>query len=82
MFENSPATTLNQLRPGDSATIESVDDHDEASRRILALGFVPGSIVRVVRCAPLGDPVELEVGGSRFGLRRSESTWIRVRRHE
>jgi Fe2+ transport system protein FeoA len=54
------------------------DEGEPAGRRLLDLGFTPGSRVRVVRRAPLGDPVEYELRGSRICLRRSEAERIRV----
>jgi len=37
---------------------------------LLHLGFVPGAKVRLVRTAPLGDPVEVEVAGARLAIRK------------
>ncbi len=41
--------------------------------RLADLGLVPGTPVRVVRRAPLGDPLEIELRGYRLCLRRSEA---------
>lgn len=71
------ATTLRELRRGESATIRDVG-RGATSRRMIALGFVPGSRVEVVRVAPLGDPVEYAVRGSRVSIRRGEAAAIRV----
>jgi len=49
------------------------------SRRLLDLGFVPGTRVRVVRRAPLGDPTLYELRGTQLCLRRSEAARVRVR---
>jgi Fe2+ transport system protein FeoA len=49
---------------------------------MLDLGFVPNSRVRVLRRAPLGDPVEYELRGYRICLRDSEARAIRVKRVE
>ena len=50
---------LADLPPGARAVVERVDPGLAIGRRLLDLGFVPGTEVRVVRRAPLGDPVEL-----------------------
>lgn len=47
-------------------------------RRLLELGLVPGTNVMVVRVSPLGDPLELEVRGSRLSLRKKEALSIEV----
>lgn len=43
-----------------------------ARTRLLDLGFVPGTVVHVVRRGPLGDPMELELRGYRICLRRHD----------
>jgi ferrous iron transport protein A len=58
--------------------VAAVDGSSAIGRRLLDLGFVPGTEVRVVRRAPLGDPVEYELRGYRLCLRRSEALQIRV----
>lgn len=70
---------LSDLRPGQAGTIESIAPRFSASRRLLALGFVPGSEVQVRRVAPLRDPVEYCVRGTCISLRRQEASWIFVR---
>jgi Fe2+ transport system protein FeoA len=42
------------------------------------MGFVPGTALRVVRLAPLGDPMEVELHGYHVSLRRSEARTILV----
>lgn len=71
--------SLAALSPGQEAVIENVDLTSPVGRRLLDLGFVAGSVVRVVRRAPLRDPIEYEIRGTRICLRRSESELIRVR---
>jgi ferrous iron transport protein A len=69
---------LAELLPGRVAVVESVDASSAVGRRLLDLGFVPGTEVRVVRRAPLGDPLEYEVRGTRLCLRRAEAARLRV----
>lgn len=73
-----PPASLADLRPGAGARVAAVDGSSAIGRRLLDLGFVPGTEVRVVRRAPLGDPVEYELRGYRLCLRRSEALQIRV----
>jgi ferrous iron transport protein A len=50
-------------------------EHEGASparRRLLDLGFVPGTALEVVRTAPLGDPLEVSLRGYRICLRRDD----------
>ncbi len=59
-----------------------VDDctpDDRVSRRLRELGFVPGETVRVVATGPMGaEPVLIQVGYTRFALRRQEAARVRV----
>ena len=74
------ALRLTDLPPGEVAEVVGVDPDSPAARRLLDLGFTPGTEVRVVRRAPLGDPMVYELRGMRLCLRRSEAGWIRVSR--
>jgi ferrous iron transport protein A len=71
---------LSQLRPGRRAIIERVDPQLAIGRRLLDLGLVPASEVRVIRRAPLGDPVAYEVRGTQFCLRGRDArhVWVRA----
>ena len=74
------AVPLTDLPPGSSAVIERVDPGLPSGQRLLDLGFVPATRVRVLRRAPLGDPVAYEVRGTQLCLRMSEARhiWVRV----
>jgi Fe2+ transport system protein FeoA len=80
--EAFPATAetapLASLAPGESAVIESVDAATPAGSRLADLGFLPGTHIRVLRRAPLGDPIEYELRGYRLCLRRREAARVRV----
>ena len=71
-------STLADLEPAACARVAAVDGGSALGRRLLDLGFVPGTEVRVVRRAPLGDPVEYELRGYRLCLRRAEALRIHV----
>ena len=47
----------------------------------MELGLVPGTVLELVRTAPLGDPLELAVRGLHLSLRRSEAGHIHVAQH-
>ena len=70
--------TLDLLRPSQDGRILRVDGVRSVVRRLMELGLVPGTSVRVVRSAPLGDPIELAVRGVRLSVRRSEARLIHV----
>lgn len=73
------AESLARLNPGDEARVLGYDDPDTPyARHLLSLGLVPGTCMRVVRRAPLGDPVEIHFRGSRLVLRPSEAEGLRL----
>ena len=74
--------TLSDLDPGSLATVSEVLEHapgDAIARRLRVLGFVDGESVRIVGAAPLGgDPLLVQVGFTRFALRRSEAARVKL----
>ncbi|HEX2864977.1 MAG TPA: ferrous iron transport protein A [Deinococcales bacterium] len=63
------AVSLSQLGPGECASVLGVERDSPLRRRLMELGFVRGARVQVLRRAPMGDPVEVQVGGTRLALR-------------
>lgn len=52
---------------------------DETYRlHLMAMGLIPGTIFEVLRVAPLGDPIEIEVKGFLLSLRVKESQMIQL----
>ncbi|NKZ37641.1 MULTISPECIES: FeoA family protein [Oleiagrimonas] len=74
---------LSDLPKGAQAVVHTVEDahpDDLIARRLRDLGFVEGESVRVVARAPLGgDPMLVQVGYTRFALRRNEASRVRVK---
>ena len=84
--DSPSATSLGDLSVGQEGTVAAVRGARQFRRRLLELGLVPGTRVRLLNVAPLGDPLELEVRGCRLSIRRSEARAIelqgeRPRRH-
>ncbi len=71
-------THLDAIFAGAEVDVIGVEAGHAEGRRLLALGFVPGTRVRVVRSAPLRDPVEYELRGTRVSLRRTEAALVTV----
>lgn len=69
---------LSSLAPGSCATITHVDASTPEGHRLLELGFLPETEIRVVRRAPLRDPIAFYLRGGQICLRRSEAALIRV----
>ena len=71
-------TTLDQLTIGDRATVLALSFAGVKRRRMLDLGFVPGSAVRALQESPWGDPVAYAVRGAVIALRREDAKRITV----
>lgn len=70
--------SLATLAPGRSAVVRAVHASRGIARRLLELGLVPGTRVRVTRVAPLGDPMELRVRNYALSIRRTEAQSIEI----
>ncbi len=69
---------LSELKPGDKAEIVFVKAAREIRRRLLDMGVTKGLKVKVVRKAPLGDPIEISFRGCHLMLRVEEAENINV----
>ena len=70
--------TLDSIPHDVVAHIHSVDSNDAHSLRLMEMGLVPGAPVRVVKTAPLGDPLQVCIHNYHLALRRTEARSIRV----
>jgi ferrous iron transport protein A len=72
--------SLAEVALGQSATVREVSGSRAFRRRLLEMGLVPGIRVRVVTVAPLGDPIQIEVRGGQWSIRRGEAAQIAVQK--
>ena len=80
--EQSPgdaASTLDGLQAGQVATVVGVDGGDLLAQRLGDHGLWQGAEVRLMRRAPLGDPLLFWLHGLRLALRRDEARRVRVK---
>jgi len=70
--------TLNDLKIGRIAKIKHIKGNGPARRRFLDLGIHAGETVRMVRSAPLKDPVEIALRNGHITIRRSEAALIEI----
>jgi ferrous iron transport protein A len=72
-------TTLAQTNTGDCCVVLDIQSEPpELKSRLYALGVLPGSQLKVLRIAPLGDPIQVRVGGSYLSIRKAEASTIAV----
>ena len=69
---------LSRLAPGQTGRIVTVQGEPQLALRILELGLVCGTPIRLLRASPLGGPIEVEIEGAFLSLRRDEADAISV----
>ena len=70
--------TLDAVPPGSSARIRRLTGDPALRERLVELGLTPGLVVRLLRRAPLGDPLEVQVRGYRLAIRADEAASVEV----
>lgn len=70
--------TLDQLKPGGQGRIKKISARDRLGRRLIDMGFYPGISLKVVRNAPLEDPMEVDLNGCFISLRHDEARFVEV----
>lgn len=70
--------TLKEFVPGESGKVISVMADKAVRRRLFDMGLTPGASVTLLKFAPLGDPIELNVRGYRLSIRKAEASQIKM----
>ena len=71
--------TLAELQLGGSGVVDDVTGRDAMAIRLLEMGLVPGTTVRLLKRAPMGDPLQLQVRGYHLSLRKAEAARVKLR---
>lgn len=71
--------TLEDLKPGQEGVVVSLGEKGPVRRRIMDMGITPGVSIKVIKVAPLGDPVEVNVRGYELSLRKAEAKQIEMK---
>jgi ferrous iron transport protein A len=79
LSSNTPPRTLLNLRKGDVAILDCIDLPVDDARRLMELGFLPGTKVAAGQSAPGGDPQVSQVDGSEIALRRDTAARLTIR---
>ena len=76
--QTKKSLTLADVRTGEYCVIVRVTGHGSFRHRLMEMGFVRGEKVKVIRNAPLRDPIEYEIMGGHVSLRRVEARRVEV----
>ncbi|SNX73896.1 ferrous iron transport protein A [Cereibacter ovatus] len=71
--------TLKDIPAGRSARVSGYAPGGAAYRqKLLSMGLTPGTTLKIVRVAPMGDPVVIEVRGYQLSLRKAEAEALTI----
>lgn len=71
--------TLDEVKRDQECEIVDVTSEGIMGQRLLDMGFIPGTRIKVIRNAPLVDPVEFLLKGYHISLRHSEAKKVEVK---
>ena len=70
--------TLREVQIGQSAKVVKLNGTGPVKRRIMDMGITKGQLVRVIKVAPLGDPMEITVRNYELSVRKADAEMIEV----
>lgn len=70
--------TLNDLKTGQTGTVKSIGEKGPMRKRLMDMGVTPGTTMKVIKVAPLGDPIEVNIRGYELSLRKDEAKNIEI----
>ena len=73
--------TLDELQPGQTATISGIDGDGPLVQRLMTMGIIEGQEIVITRKALGGDPLEVDLMGYSLSLRKNEARHIAVSLH-
>ena len=69
---------LSEIKQGQSAYIEKVGGEGALRQHLLDMGVIPGAHVKLIKFAPMGDPMELRIHGYELTLRLADAEKIEI----
>lgn len=70
--------TLKDLKVGQTGTIRKNHTSGALKQRFMDMGITKGVVVKVLKIAPLGDPIEIEIRGYHLSIRKSDAQNIEI----
>ncbi len=69
---------LDELKPGQCATVLNIEGDSHFRQRLIAMGVTPGTWVMLRKLAPLGDPMEIKIRNYSLSIRRKDARSIKI----
>ncbi len=70
--------TLNDVAVGESAVVKRLHGEGATRRRMMDMGIIKGTVIKVLKVAPLGDPIEVSVKNYQLTFRSVDAAMIEV----
>ncbi len=70
--------SLDELKPGQCATVLSIEGDSLFRQRLIAMGVTPGTWIMLRKLAPLGDPMEIRVRNYSLSIRKKDARSIKI----
>ncbi len=70
---------LHELTVGQQAVVTKVSGEGALRLRFLDMGLIPGTGIKLIKAAPMGDPIEVRLRGYELTMRVDEAKWIEVK---
>ena len=70
--------SFSSLQRGMTARVRAITMHDEETERLEEMGLTEGTEFKVIKIAPFGDPIEIELRGYRLCLRKRETSGFEI----
>lgn len=70
--------SLSKLSVGQKSTVSKLDVNGPVKRKIMDMGITRGTDIKVIKIAPLGDPIQLSVRGYDLSIRKEDADKILV----
>lgn len=69
---------LTDLKIGEEKTILKVGGEGALRHRLLEMGIIPGTKIKITKKAPLGDPIQIHIRGYELSIRKDDASLITV----
>ena len=79
MLGDLTMATLRDAKIGATVTVTKINGEGAVKRRIMDMGITNGVEVKIIKVAPLGDPIELLVRGYELSIRKADADMIEIR---
>ncbi len=70
--------TAAELKFGETAIINEIDENHPSSRRVLEFGFTPGQEIKLVNASLFNDPLAFAIRGTIIAIRKGEADCIKI----